>query len=114
MESSYKQSRAQAPHPQNPPNQNRGQWNNFVFDLIPMTYNELCHSLIQKGIVVPRHLCPPPDPIPPWFNMNTHYPFHEGAPGYDLEGLFALKSKVQKLERSKKKFIQRCGAQHKQ
>ncbi|XP_050877822.1 uncharacterized protein LOC127081624 [Lathyrus oleraceus] len=42
-----------------------------------MTYTELYPSLFQKGLVVPRPLGPPPDPLPPWYNPNAHCPFHE-------------------------------------
>lgn len=75
--------------------------NKVIFDLIPMTYRELYPSLLQKGLVIPRSLGPSPDPLPLWFNINSHCPFREGAPGHDLEGCFALKIKVQELVRSK-------------
>ncbi|XP_050890264.1 uncharacterized protein LOC127095644 [Lathyrus oleraceus] len=44
---------------------------------------------------------PPPDCLPPWYNPNAHCPFHEGAPGHDLEGCYALKHRVRKLIDSK-------------
>lgn len=61
---------------------------------IPMTYKKLYPSLLEKGLVVPRPLGPPPDTIPPWYNQNAHYPFHEGAPRHDLEVCYALKHRV--------------------
>lgn len=56
-----------------------------------MMYTELYPYVLQKGLVVPRPLGPSPDPFPPWYNPNAHFPFHEGAPGHDLEGCSALK-----------------------
>ncbi|XP_050888718.1 uncharacterized protein LOC127093862 [Lathyrus oleraceus] len=44
---------------------------------------------------------PPPDRLPPWYNPNAHCPFHEGAPGHDLEGCYALKHRVRELIESK-------------
>ncbi|XP_050878639.1 uncharacterized protein LOC127082445 [Lathyrus oleraceus] len=62
-----------------------------------MTYTELYPSLLQKGLVTPRPLGPPPNLLPPWYNQDAHCPFHEGAPGHDLEGCYALKHIVQEL-----------------
>lgn len=64
---------------------------------IPMSYTELYPSLLKKGLVVPRPLGPPPDPLPPYYNPNAHCLFHEGASGHDLEGCYALKHIVRKL-----------------
>lgn len=55
-----------------------------------MKYTELYPSLLQKGLVVPRPLGPPRDPLPPWY-PNAHCPFHEGAPGHDLKRCYTLK-----------------------
>ncbi|XP_050916200.1 uncharacterized protein LOC127131320 [Lathyrus oleraceus] len=66
-----------------------------------MSYTELYPSLLQKGLVVPRPMGPPPDCLPPWYNPNTHCPFHEGALGHDLEGFYALKHRVCELIDSK-------------
>ncbi|XP_050890842.1 uncharacterized protein LOC127096299 [Lathyrus oleraceus] len=44
---------------------------------------------------------PPPDRLPPWYNPNTHCPFHEGSPRYDLEGCYALRHRVRELIDSK-------------
>ncbi|XP_050890365.1 uncharacterized protein LOC127095765 [Lathyrus oleraceus] len=62
-----------------------------------MSYTELYPSLLQKGLVVPRPMGPPPDRLPPWYNPNAHCPFHEDAPGHDLEGCYALKHRVREL-----------------
>ncbi|XP_050890018.1 uncharacterized protein LOC127095358 [Lathyrus oleraceus] len=96
----YQQPRAQAPR-QNAQNQNRRQGERATFNPIPMSYTELYPSLLQKGLVVPKPLGPPPDRLPPWYNPNAHCPFHEGAPGHDLEGCYALKHKVRELIESK-------------
>ncbi|XP_050918871.1 uncharacterized protein LOC127136337 [Lathyrus oleraceus] len=62
-----------------------------------MSYTEFYPSLLKKGLVVPRPLGPPPDPIPPYYNPNAYYPFHEGAPGHDLEDCYALNHIVREL-----------------
>ncbi|XP_050895830.1 uncharacterized protein LOC127102504 [Lathyrus oleraceus] len=97
----YQQPRAQAPR-QNAQNQNRRQGERVTFNPIPMSYTELYPSLLQKGLVVPRPMGPPPDRLPPWYNPNAYCPFHEkGAPGHDLEGCYALKHRVRELIESK-------------
>ncbi|XP_050914807.1 uncharacterized protein LOC127129715 [Lathyrus oleraceus] len=96
----YQQPRAQALR-QNAQNQNRRQGDRKTFNPIPMSYTELYPSLLQKGLVVPRPMGPPPDRLPPWYNPNAHYPFHEGAPRHDLEGYYALKHRVRELIESK-------------
>ncbi|XP_050875250.1 uncharacterized protein LOC127078874 [Lathyrus oleraceus] len=96
----YQQPRAQAPR-QNAQNQNRRQGDRATFNPIPMTYTELYPSLLQKGLVVPRPMGPPPDRLPPWYNPNAYCPFHEGAPGHDLEGCYTLKHRVRELIESK-------------
>ncbi|XP_050916145.1 uncharacterized protein LOC127131260 [Lathyrus oleraceus] len=96
----YQQPRAQAPR-QNAQNQNRRQGERATFNPILMSYTELYPSLLQKGLVVSRPMGPPPDRLPPWYNPNAHCPFHEGAPGHDLEGCYALKHRVRELIESK-------------
>ncbi|XP_050916569.1 uncharacterized protein LOC127131696 [Lathyrus oleraceus] len=97
----YQQPRAQAPHPKNLPNQNRVQRGRPHFASIPMTYTELYPSLLHKGLVTPRPLGPPQNPLLPWYNQDAHYPFHEGAPGHDLEGCYTLKHIVRELVEKK-------------
>ncbi|XP_050908561.1 white-opaque regulator 2 [Lathyrus oleraceus] len=101
MPPAYQQSREQAPRPQNLPNQNRVQRGRLSFSSIPMTYTELYPSLLQKRLVTPRPLGPPPNPLPPWYNQDAHCLFHEGAPGHDLEGCYALKHIVRELVKKK-------------
>ncbi|XP_050920042.1 uncharacterized protein LOC127137643 [Lathyrus oleraceus] len=96
----YQQPRAQAPR-QNAQNKNRRQGDRATFNQIPMSYTELYPSLLQKGLVVPRLMGPPPGRLPPWYNPNAHCPFHEGAPKHDLEGFYALKHRVCELIESK-------------
>lgn len=57
--------------------------------------------MLQKVLEVPRPLGPPHDPLPPWYNLNSHCPFHEGALGYDLDGYYDLKHKMRELIDSK-------------
>ncbi|XP_050909079.1 uncharacterized protein LOC127122845 [Lathyrus oleraceus] len=104
----YQQPRAQAPR-QNAQNQNRRQGDRVTFNPIPMSYTELYPSLLQKGLVVPRPMGPPPDRLPPWYNPNAHCPFHEGAPGHDLEGCHALKHRVRELIESKILYFKDMG-----
>ncbi|XP_050914977.1 uncharacterized protein LOC127129916 [Lathyrus oleraceus] len=96
----YQQPRAQAPR-QNAQNQNRRQGERVTFNPIPMSSTELYPSLLQKGLVVPRPMGPPPDRLPPWYNPNAHCSFHEGAPKHDLEGCYPLKHRVRELIESK-------------
>ncbi|XP_050889563.1 uncharacterized protein LOC127094832 [Lathyrus oleraceus] len=96
----YQQPRAQAPR-QIAQNHNKRQGDRVTFNPIPMSYTELYPSLLQKGLVVPRPMRPPPDCLPPWYNPNAHYPFHEGSLGHDLEGYYALKHRVRELIDSK-------------
>ncbi|XP_050919729.1 uncharacterized protein LOC127137302 [Lathyrus oleraceus] len=96
----YQQPRAQAPR-QNAQNKNRRQGDRATFNPIPMSYTEIYPSLLQKGLVVPRPMGPPPDRLPPWYNPNAYCPFHEGAPGHDLEGCYTLKHRVRELIESK-------------
>ncbi|KAI5409412.1 hypothetical protein KIW84_055010 [Lathyrus oleraceus] len=63
----YQQPKAQAPR-QNTPTRNKRQGVKPPFSPIPMTYTELYPYLLQKGLVVPRPLGPPPDPLPTWYN----------------------------------------------
>ncbi|XP_050898173.1 uncharacterized protein LOC127105048 [Lathyrus oleraceus] len=62
-----------------------------------MSFTELYLALLKKGLVVPRPLGPPPDPLPPYYNPNAHCLFNEGSPGHDLEGCYALKHIVREL-----------------
>ncbi|XP_050920478.1 uncharacterized protein LOC127138120 [Lathyrus oleraceus] len=96
----YQQPRAQAPR-KNAQNQNRRQGDRATFNPIPMSYTELYPSLLQKGLVAPRPMRPPRDRLPPWYNPNAHCPFHEGAPGHDLEGCYASKHMIRELIESK-------------
>ncbi|XP_050918988.1 uncharacterized protein LOC127136482 [Lathyrus oleraceus] len=66
-----------------------------------MTYTELYPSLLQKGLVAPRPLGPPPNPLPPWYNQDAHCTFHEGAPRHDLEECDDLKHIVRELVEKK-------------
>lgn len=86
----YYQQRTPAPR-QNAPFQNRRQCGKPLIPPIPMSYTELYPSLLKKG------LGPPPNPLPPYYNPNAHCLFHEGAPGHDLEGCYALKHIVREL-----------------
>src|SRR3954464_11432107 len=65
-----------------------------------MTYTELYPALIEKGLVQTR--APPlvPEKLPWWYKAEVSCPYHQGAPGHDLENCIALKYEVQRLVRS--------------
>ena len=63
------------------------------FDPIPMTYTELYPALIERNLVQTRLPPPVPDKLPWWYKADVSCPFHQGAPGHDLEHCIALKPK---------------------
>ncbi|XP_050915284.1 uncharacterized protein LOC127130289 [Lathyrus oleraceus] len=81
---------------QRPPQQQR----RTNFDLIPMSYAELYPALITKNLVQPRPRPPVPEVLPWWYKPEVSCPFHQNAPGHDLDNCFALKLEVQKLTRA--------------
>ncbi|XP_050915283.1 uncharacterized protein LOC127130288 [Lathyrus oleraceus] len=81
---------------QRPPQQQR----RTNFDPIPMSYAELYPSLITKNLVQPRPRPPVPEVLPWWYKPGVSCPFHQNAPGHDLDNCFALKLEVQKLTRA--------------
>ncbi|XP_050896495.1 uncharacterized protein LOC127103267 [Lathyrus oleraceus] len=81
---------------QRPPQQQR----RTNFDAIPMSYAELYPALITKNLVQPRPRPPVPEVLPWWYKPEVSCPFHQNAPGHDLDNCFALKLEVQKLTRA--------------
>lgn len=77
------------------PNQRKTQ-----FDPIPITYTELFPILMQRNLVQTRPPPKVPEKIHWYYKADLACTFHQGAPGHDLEGCFALKIEVQKLVRS--------------
>ena len=77
------------------PNQRKTQ-----FDSIPITYTELFPILMQRNLVQTRPPPKVPEKIHWYYKADLACTFHQGAPGHDLEGCFALKIEVQKLVRS--------------
>ncbi|KAI5444170.1 hypothetical protein KIW84_012694 [Lathyrus oleraceus] len=65
-----------------------------------MTYAELYPSLIDRKLINPRD--PPAVPTNPpwWYKLELLCVYHFGAPGYDVENCYPLKTKVQDLVRS--------------
>src|ERR1051325_2376534 len=70
------------------------------FDPIPMTYTELYPALIERNLIQTRSPPPVPEKLPWWYKADVSCPFHQGAPGHDLEHCIELKAEVQKLVRS--------------
>src|ERR1043165_8635625 len=70
------------------------------FDPIPMTYTELYPALIERNLIQTRSPPPVPENLPWWYKTDVSCPFHQGAPGHDLEHCIALKAEVQRLVRS--------------
>ncbi|XP_050900009.1 uncharacterized protein LOC127106743 [Lathyrus oleraceus] len=81
---------------QRPPQQQR----RTNFDPIPMSYAELYPALITKNLVQPRPRPLVPEVLPWWYKPEVSCPFHQNAPGHDLDNCFALKLEVQKLTRA--------------
>ena len=65
-----------------------------------MTYTELYPALIKKNLIQTRSPPPVPEKLPWWYKTDVSCPFHQGAPGHDLEHCIALKAEVQRLVRS--------------
>ncbi|KAI5430522.1 hypothetical protein KIW84_034924 [Lathyrus oleraceus] len=80
-----------------------------TFDPIPMTYAELYTSLIDRKLITPRD--PPAVPANPqwWYKPELHCVYHSGAPGYDMENCYPLKTKVKDLVRSGILFFEDVG-----
>ncbi|XP_058740943.1 uncharacterized protein LOC131613274, partial [Vicia villosa] len=70
------------------------------FDPIPMTYTELYPALIERGLIQTKAPPPVPERLPWWYKAEVSCPYHQGAPGHDLEHCIALKYEVQRLVRS--------------
>ncbi|XP_058764547.1 uncharacterized protein LOC131638004 [Vicia villosa] len=58
---------------------------------------QLLPQLLANQLVQLRELGPPPDTLPPGYDVNAHCEFHSGAPGHTIEKCRALKLKVQDL-----------------
>ena len=90
------------------PRQQAQQFNNnqnraprvLQFDPIPMSYTELYPALIERSLVQTKAPPPVPTKLPWWYKADVSCPFHQGAPGHDLEHCIALKSEVQRLVRA--------------
>src|SRR3954467_1261380 len=67
------------------------------FDPIPMSYTELYPVLVRKGLITTRFMPPPRDPPSKGFQSDLRCKFHQGGVGHDLEGCYALKTRVQEL-----------------
>jgi len=67
------------------------------FDPIPIKYAELLPTLLEKNWVQIK--APPliPKKLPTRFRAYLSCVFHQGAPGHDVEGCYALKNAVQDL-----------------
>src|ERR1051325_10423352 len=65
-----------------------------------MTYTELYPALIERNLVQTRSPPLVPDKLPWWCKADMSCPFHQGAPGHDLEHCIALKAEVQRLVRA--------------
>src|ERR1043165_9499513 len=70
------------------------------FDPIPMMYAELYPALIERNLIQTRSPPPIPENLPWWYKTDVSCPFHQGAPGHDLEHCIALKEEEKKLVRS--------------
>lgn len=67
----------------------------FPYDLIPMSYANLYPTLFHT-----KALPPVPTNLPWWYRADVTCPFHQGAPGNNIEHFYPLKAEVQKLVKS--------------
>src|ERR1044072_509526 len=65
-----------------------------------MTYTKLYPTLIERNLVQTRLPPPVPNKLPWWYKADVSCPFHQRAPGHDLEHCIALKAEVQRLVRA--------------
>src|ERR1044072_9340290 len=65
-----------------------------------MTYTELYPALVERNLVQTRSPPPVPEKLLWSYKADVSCPFHQGAPGHDLEHCIALKAEVQRLVRS--------------
>ncbi|KAI5430269.1 hypothetical protein KIW84_034739 [Lathyrus oleraceus] len=116
----------QQPHPQYQQQQHRPQQQSYqprnsnqtstsyerkrvTFDPIPMTYEKLYPSLIERKLITPRD--PPAIPANPqwWYKPELHCIYHSSAPGHDVENCYPLKTKVQDLVRCGILYFENVG-----
>jgi len=67
------------------------------FDPIPIKYSELLPTLLERNWVQIKAPPPIPKKLPARFRADLSCVFHQGAPGHDVEGCYALKNAVQDL-----------------
>jgi len=64
---------------------------------IPIKYAELLPTLLERNWVQIKAPPPIPKKLPARFRTDHSFVFHQGAPGPDVEGCYALKNAVQDL-----------------
>jgi len=67
------------------------------FDPIPIKYAEFLPTLLERDWVQIKAPPPIPNKLPARFRADLSCVFHQGAPGHDVEGCYALKNAVQDL-----------------
>jgi len=67
------------------------------FDPIPIRYTEFLPTLLERNWVQIKAPLPIPKKLPTRFRADLSCVFHQGTPGHDVEGCYALKNAVQDL-----------------
>jgi len=62
-----------------------------------MKYADMLPALLDKNLVQTRASPRVPQRLSVWYRFDLSCAFHEGAPDYDTERCYSLKTEVQKL-----------------
>ncbi|XP_058724226.1 uncharacterized protein LOC131595775 [Vicia villosa] len=65
-----------------------------------MPYAELFPTLLAKGLIQTRSPPNPTNSSSPWYKADQSCPYHQGAPGHNIENCFSFKVDVQRLVKS--------------
>src|SRR3954467_7790630 len=65
-----------------------------------MPYAELFPTLLAKGLIQTRSPPNPTNGSSPWYKADQSCPYHQGAPGHNIENCFPFKIDVQRLLKS--------------
>ncbi|XP_058745941.1 uncharacterized protein LOC131618801 [Vicia villosa] len=80
---------------------NNNQFQRFPnFDLVLMPYTELFSALLSKGNIHTRSPPVIPKDLPYWFKVDQLCPYHQGAPGHNIENSYGFKADIHRLVRS--------------
>ena len=66
------------------------------FSDLGMTLTQTYENLASKGFLKPLNPTPMPNPVPPIWNLNEYYHFHQKS-GHKIDNCFLLKHEIQDL-----------------